>query len=43
MKPTPAEQAQLAAGKPVTRLLDSDPSKEVAVFGAVWVNAPLAA
>lgn len=43
VKPTPAEQAQLAAGKPVTRLLDSDPSKEVAVFGAVWVNAPLAA
>ena len=43
VKPTPAEQAQLAAGKPLTRLLDSDPSKEVAVFGAVWVNAPLAA
>jgi hypothetical protein len=34
-------RAQLIAGAPVTKLLDADPSKEVAVFGAVWVNAPL--
>ena len=34
-------RAQLLAGSPVTKLLESDPSKEVAVFGAVWVNAPI--
>src|SRR5262252_4340423 len=32
---------QLLAGAAVTKLLDSDASKEVAVFGAVWVNAPI--
>jgi hypothetical protein len=41
VKLTPAQQTQLAAGHPMTKLLDSDPSKEVSVFGAVWVNAPL--
>src|SRR5260370_39717108 len=35
-------RAQLLAGEPVTRLLDSDQSKEVAVFGAGWVDAPIA-
>jgi hypothetical protein len=40
---TPTQHLQLAAGQPVTKLLDSDPSREVAVFGAVWVNAPVAA
>src|SRR4051812_41215260 len=39
---TPAQRADLVAGRPVTRLLESDPAKEVAVFGAVWVNAPMA-
>ena len=34
-------RAALLAGTPVTKMLDSDPSKEVAVFGAVWVNAPI--
>jgi hypothetical protein len=34
-------RAQLLAGTPVTKLLESDPAKEVAVFGAVWVNAPV--
>lgn len=34
-------RAQLLAGTPVTKMLDSDASKEVAVFGAVWVNAPV--
>jgi len=42
VKLTAAEQTQLASGKPVSKLLDSNPSKEVAVFGAVWVNAPAA-
>lgn len=34
VKLTPEERTQLFAGQPVTRLLDTDPSKEVAVFGA---------
>lgn len=34
--------ARLLAGQPVTRLLDADPSKEVAIFGAVWIDAPIA-
>src|SRR5258708_1687976 len=38
-----AQIADLSAGRAVTKILDSDPSKEVAVFGAVWVNAPMAA
>ena len=38
---TVEEQRQLTAGEPVTKLLDSDASKEVAVFGAVWINAPI--
>ncbi len=42
VKLTSKEQTRLLAGEPVTRLLDVDPSKEVAIFGAVWVNAPIA-
>jgi hypothetical protein len=38
---TADQQKALLDGKPVTRLLDTDPSKEVSVFGAVWVNAPI--
>jgi hypothetical protein len=34
-------RGQLLAGSPVTKMLESDASKEVAVFGAVWVNAPV--
>src|SRR5262252_1432056 len=41
VKLTQAEQAQLAGGKPVTKLLDADPSKEVGIFGAVWIQAPI--
>jgi hypothetical protein len=37
-----AQRTQLLAGTPVTKLLDADESKEVAVFGAVWVDAPIA-
>jgi hypothetical protein len=33
---------QLLGGLPVTKLLESDPSKEVAIFGAVWIDAPVA-
>ena len=42
VKLTPDEQTRLLAGQPSTRLLDTDPSKEVAIFGAVWVKAPIA-
>ncbi len=38
---TSVQQSQLASGQPVSRLLDADPSKEIVVFGAVWVNAPI--
>lgn len=36
---TAADQRTLAAGRPVTILLESDPGKEVAVFGAIWIAA----
>jgi hypothetical protein len=39
---TPAQRSDLLAGRAATKLLDSDPSKEVAVFGAMWVSAPMA-
>jgi hypothetical protein len=39
-----AERTVLLSGEPVTKLLpDADPGKEVAVFGAVWINAPASA
>ena len=41
VKLTSDEQKRLLAGEPVTRLLDGDPSKEVAIFGLVWVKAPI--
>ena len=37
-----AARERLLAGDAVTKLLDADPSKEVAVFGAVWIDAPIA-
>ena len=37
--PSQSERAQLMAGAPITKLLESDPSREVAVFGAVWIKA----
>ncbi len=37
---TDQERSILVGGAPVTKLLDSDPATEVAVFGAVWVAAP---
>jgi hypothetical protein len=41
VRPTPAERKRLVDGAPITRLLDADKSKEVAVFGAIWINAPM--
>src|SRR6478672_5485890 len=42
VKLTADEYTQLLAGQPVTQLLETDPAKEVAIFGAVWVKAPTA-
>lgn len=35
-----AERRRLVQGEPVARLLETDASKEVAVFGAIWIDAP---
>jgi hypothetical protein len=37
--PTAAERKALLSGRPVTKLLPSDESKEVFVFGAIWIEA----
>jgi hypothetical protein len=42
VKLTAGEYQQLLAGQPVTQRLETDPAKEVAIFGAVWVKAPMA-
>ena len=34
------DRETLLAGSPLVKLLDADPAKEIAVFGAIWVNAP---
>jgi hypothetical protein len=36
---TAAERKSLSSNVPVTKLLEADPSKEVSVFGAVWIDA----
>jgi len=38
---TADQRQRLSSGEPVTKLLDADASKEVAVFGAIWINAPM--
>jgi hypothetical protein len=43
VRPTASERKRLTAGGPIAKLLDADASKEVAVFGAVWINAPASA
>jgi hypothetical protein len=35
------ERRDLLRGAPITKMLDSDPSTEVAVFGAIWIGAPI--
>ncbi len=42
VKLTQTDQRRLLAGEPVAKLLPSDQSKEVAVFGAIWIEAPIA-
>src|SRR5690242_15922219 len=38
---TEVERQRLMSGDAVTRLLPADENKEVAILGAVWINAPL--
>ena len=42
LKLTADERKRLRSGAPVARNIDADPAKEVAIFGAVWVAAPVA-
>jgi hypothetical protein len=37
---TSSDREALLAGNPLVKLLDADPSTEIAVLGAIWVNAP---
>jgi hypothetical protein len=39
VQPTAAERKTLLSGGPLTKLLPSDQTKEVFVFGAIWINA----
>jgi hypothetical protein len=41
VKLEPEARTRLLGGQTVTKMLQSDPAKEVAVFGAVWVDAPI--
>src|ERR1051326_604181 len=36
---TSSERKLLLDGSPITKFLNTDPSREVSVFGAMWVNA----
>ena len=38
VKLTPAERSKMTSGAPLVKLLPSDPSREVSVFGAVWIK-----
>jgi hypothetical protein len=39
-KLSPSERRRIHQGQPVTKLLDSEVTREVAVSGVVWINAP---
>jgi hypothetical protein len=41
VKLTAVERQRLMRGEAITRLLNADESKEVAILGAVWINAPM--
>ena len=36
---TSSERKLLLDGSPITKFLNTDPSREVSVFGAIWINA----
>jgi len=42
VKLSATERKRLTEGAAVTKLLESDPSKEVGVFGAIWIDVPIA-
>ncbi len=39
----PDDRKRLLQGEPVTKLLPGNAANEVAIFGAVWINAPISA
>jgi hypothetical protein len=41
LKLTPEEVQTLKAGRPVSKLLDTNADREVAVAGVVWIDAPI--
>jgi hypothetical protein len=41
VRPSAEDRQKLLGGAPITKLLDGDPSKEVVVFGAIWIAAPV--
>jgi hypothetical protein len=41
VKLTALERQRLFRGDAITRLLEADENKEVAILGAVWINAPM--
>jgi hypothetical protein len=42
VRPTTSERRRLVAGEPVAKLLDGDTHAQVSVFGAIWIDAPIA-
>jgi hypothetical protein len=42
VRPSASERNSLLAGAAITKFLDADPSKEIAVFGAIWIKARIA-
>lgn len=41
VKPADADRRRLQQGEPIARLLDVEDGNEVAVFGAIWIDAPI--
>ena len=41
VKLSPVERQRLIKGEPLTKMLEADETKEVAVFGAVWISVPI--
>ncbi len=41
VRPSAEERRELHLGAPVTKLLPGDESREIGVFGAVWIDAPV--
>jgi hypothetical protein len=41
VRPREEERQTLVRGGPFTKLLEADPNREVSVFGAIWIAAPI--